>query len=567
MKSGFLRVFPILTWIQSYDLRTTRWDLIAGITLASFVLPESMAYASLAGVPSQYGIYCCIAGCLFFALFTQARQVAVGPTSAISLMVGTTVAVMSGGDLQRWGEIASLTALAVFGLCVAAYFLRLSMLVNFISENILLGFKAGAALTIAVTQLPKLFGVEGGGSNFFERLSTLIGQVPDSNPATLGFGIIALIVLTTGNHFLKGRPVALVVVVASILLISVFPETFSRLHLTGVIPAGLPEIGRPSLRLPDVEGVLGLALGVFLMGYIETMAISRTLAEKNGYQIDPRQELLSLGAANLGAGFFSGYPVSGGVSQSTVNDKAGAKTPMALIACSATLCVLLLFFTGLLRTMPEVILAVVVMDAVFGLIKIKELKRLYHLNQKEFWIAMLAVVAVLVFGILKGVLLTAIASLIVMIASISYPVVALLGRVPGSEQFSDLERHPDNQTWPNCRIVRVQSSILYFNHQYVSEKIMEIIAQCDETRLLVLDLSACPMMDVAGSAMLLKLQHALADRGVVFRIVNALAEVRDLLRKQGMERTIGHISRRLTIQQVIDEFLAEEKADVNQPFP
>lgn len=557
MKSGLLKVFPILSWIRTYDLRMARWDIIAGITLASFVLPESMAYASLAGVPSQYGIYCCIAGCLFFALLTQARQVAVGPTSAISLMVGTTVAVMSGGDLQRWGEIASLTALAVFVLCVAAYFLRLSTLVNFISENILLGFKAGAALTIAVTQLPKLFGVEGGGSNFFERLLTLIRHMPESNPTTLWFGLIALILLMTGNRLLKGRPVALVIVVVSILLISVLPDIFSDLHLTGIIPAGLPEIARPSLRLSDVDGVLGLALGVFLMGYIETMAISRTLAEKNGYQVDPHQELLSLGAANLGAGFFSGYPVSGGVSQSTVNDKAGAKTPMALIVCSATLCVLLLFFTGLLRNLPEVILAVVVVDAVFGLIKIKELRRVYQLNQKEFWIAMLAVVAVLVFGILKGVLLTAIASLIVMIASISYPVVALLGRVPGSEQFSDLERHPDNQTWPACRIIRVQSSILYFNQQYVSEKIMDIAAQSDETRLVVLDLSACPMMDVAGSGMLLKLQHALADRGMVFKIVNALADVRDLLRKQGMEHSIGHISRKLTVQQVIDEFLGE----------
>jgi len=556
MKSGLLRVFPILTWIQSYDLRTARWDIIAGITLASFVLPESMAYASLAGVPAQYGIYCCIAGCLFFALLTQARQVAVGPTSAISLMVGSTVAVMSGGDLQRWGEIASLTAVAVFILCVAAYFLRLSTLVNFISENILLGFKAGAALTIAVTQLPKLFGVESGGSNFFERLFTLVLHVPEADPNTLIFGVIALVFLTAGNHFLKGRPISLVVVAVSILLISIFPETFYQLHLTGEIPSGLPEIAKPSLRLADVDGVLGLALGVFLMGYIETMAISRTLAEKNGYQIDPHQELLSLGAANLGAGFFSGYPVSGGVSQSTVNDKAGAKTPAALIICSATLCILLLYFTGLLRNLPEVILAVVVLDAVFGLIKLKELRRLYQLNPKEFWIAMLAVVAVLVFGILKGVLLTSIASLIVMIASISYPVVALLGRVPGSEQFSDLERHPDNKTWPGCRIVRVQSSILYFNQQYISEKIMEIVAQSDETRLVVLDLSACPMIDVSGSAMLLKLQHALADRGVVFKIVNALSNVRDLLRKQGMEQSIGHISRKLTVQQVIDEFIS-----------
>src|SRR5882672_305811 len=166
MKMALTKIFPIVGWIREYNSGFAKWDIIAGITLASFVLPESMAYASLAGVPSQYGIYCCLAGCLFFALLTEAKQVAVGPTSALSLMVGTSVALLSGGDLQRWAAIASLTALVVFVLCLIAYMLKLSSLVNFISENILLGFKAGAAFSIGVTQLPKLFGVDGGESNF-----------------------------------------------------------------------------------------------------------------------------------------------------------------------------------------------------------------------------------------------------------------------------------------------------------------------------------------------------------------------------------------------------------------
>lgn len=559
MRQALTRVFPIATWIRSYNLTTARWDVVAGITLASFVLPESMAYASLAGVPSQYGIYCCIAGCLFFALLTQARQVAVGPTSAISLMVGTTVAVMSGGDLERWAAIASLTALAVFMLCVIAYLLKLSTLVNFISENILLGFKAGAALSIAATQLPKLFGVEGGGHNFFERVITLVMHLPETHSFTLIFGVTALILLVVGNHFLPGRPVSLVVVILSIAVITFFPEYFGQLHLTGEIPSGLPSFGRPSLRMVDVDGILGLALGVFLMAYIETMAVARTFADKNGYEVDPRQELLSLGAANFGAAFFSGYPVSGGMSQSTVNDKAGAKTPMALILCAVTLCVLLLFFTGLLRNLPEVILAVVVLDAISGLIKVKELRKLYLLSRKEFFIAMLAVLAVLVFGILKGVLLTAVASLLVLIAASSTPVVAVLGRVPGTWQYSDLERHPDNEIIPNTRIIRVESSIFYFNQQFVFDRIMHLVAQSEDTRLLVLDLSACPTVDVSGSSMLLKLQHGLADRGVSLRIVNALSNVRDLLRKLGMENSVGHISRRVSIQQTIDEFFQAGK--------
>ncbi|MBL7847248.1 MAG: SulP family inorganic anion transporter [Cyclobacteriaceae bacterium] len=549
-----IKVFPMTQWLSVYSLGKARWDIIAGITLASFVLPESMAYASLAGVPSQYGIYCCIAGCLFFALFTQSRQVAVGPTSAISLMVGTTVAVMSGGNLERWAAIASLTAFAVFLFCLTAYFLKLSSLVNFISENILLGFKAGAALTIGVTQLPKLFGVEGGGHNFFERITILVSHLPETHTNILWFGLAALALLIAGNHFLPGRPVSLVVVIVSIAVVSFFPESFNQLHLTGEIPSGLPSVGRPSLRMVDVDGILGLAMGIFLMGYIETMAVARTFAEKNGYSVDPRQELLSLGAANFGAAFFSGYPVSGGMSQSTVNDKAGARTPMALLICSATLCILLLFFTGLLRNLPEVILAVVVLDAVSGLIKVKELKIVYRLDRREFYIAMLAVVAVLVFGILKGVLLTAVASLLLIIARTSSPAVVLLGRVPGTLQYSDIERHPDNESIAHTKIIRVESSIFYFNQQFVFDRISDLVGKDNGTRLLVLDLSASPMVDVSGSAMLTKLQQWLNERNIDLRIVNALSHVRELLRKRGLENAVGHISRRVSIQQTIDDY-------------
>jgi MFS superfamily sulfate permease-like transporter len=373
MRAAVIRLFPLLGWIKDYHLGLAKWDLIAGITLASFVLPESMAYASLAGVPAQFGIYCCLAGCLLFALFTESKQVAVGPTSALSLMVGTTVAVMSGGDLHRWAAIASLTALVVFVLCLAAYLLKLSTLVNFISENILLGFKAGAAFSIAITQLPKLFGVEGGGSNFFERTWTLVGRLPETNWTVFIFGLTALALLRASNRFLPGRPVSLFVVMAAILAVNLAPEFLAGLHLTGEVPAGLPIIARPSLRFEDVDGIFGLALGCFVMGYIETMAVARTFAEKNNYEVNPRQELLALGVANLGAAFASGYPVSGGMSQSTVNDKAGAKTPMALIVCSITLSILLLYFTGLLKSLPEVILAVVVLDAITGLVKVKEL--------------------------------------------------------------------------------------------------------------------------------------------------------------------------------------------------
>ena len=206
---GWRAVFPPAQWLAAYRPQWLAHDAIAGVTLAAYGIPVSLAYASLAGLPPQYGIYCYLVGGLFYALFGSSRQLAIGPTSAISLLVGVTVADMAGGDTVRWASIAALTALLVGGMCVLAWLLRLSSLVNFISETILLGFKAGAALTIALTQLPKLFGVKGGGENFFERVVVLAGQIPDTNLAVLAFGLAAIAALLLGEKFLPGRPVAL----------------------------------------------------------------------------------------------------------------------------------------------------------------------------------------------------------------------------------------------------------------------------------------------------------------------------------------------------------------------
>jgi high affinity sulfate transporter 1 len=428
-------------------------------------------------------------------------------------------------------------------------------LVNFISDSILFGFKAGAALSIMVTQLPKLFGVEGGGSNFFERLVTLFRHLPETNWVVLGFGVVALLVLIAGDKIVPGKPVSLIVVIASIVIISVTQLSSQGIHVTGEIPKGLPSLGRPSLRLADVDGVMGLAFACFLMGYIETISAARTFATKNNYTIQPRQELLSLGFANFATAFSHAYVVSGGLSQSTVNDKSGAKTPLSLIICSATLGVILLYFTGFLKNLPEVILAVIVLHAVSGLIKVKELKNIYRLSKPEFAVAMIALVGVLVLGILKGVMLAVVMSLVFLIRRTAQPTVAVLGKIGRTSHYSDVERHPDNVVLKNVLILRIESAILYFNADYIREKILsKMRAYGSDLRLLILDLSASTFVDVAGSKMLLQLSNELQKKKMSLKIVEALSNVREILRKQGMEDSIGHISRRISIDDAVREF-------------
>ena len=446
---------------------------MAGVTLAAYAIPVSLAYASLAGLPPQNGIYCYLLGGLFYALFGTSRQLAVGPTSAISMLVGVTVAGMADGDPARWADIAALTALVFAGMCVLAWMLRLSTLVNFISETILLGFKAGAALTIAMTQLPKLFGVPGGGEHFFERIWTLTGQLGDTNVAVLGFGLAALALLWLGEKALPGRPVALFVVAASIVVLSVTALGDLGFKTVGALPQGLPDLRWPALRVRDVDGVIPLAFACFLLAYVESVSAARTLAQKHGYDIDPRQELLGLGAANLAAAFGQGYPVAGGLSQSSVNDKAGAKTPLALVFASATIALCLLFLTGLLRNLPSVVLAAIVLVAVKGLIDVPALRRLWRVSRFEFGIAMVAFAGVLLLGILKGVMLAAVVSLLLLIGRAARPHVAFLGRIPGTRRYSDLERNPDNEVVPGVLIFRVESGLFYFNVEHVRQVVLQ----------------------------------------------------------------------------------------------
>ena len=552
---GWRAVFPPAQWLRTYRAQWLSHDAIAGVTLAAYGIPVSLAYASLAGLPAQYGIYCYLVGGLFYALFGSSRQLAIGPTSAISMLVGVTVVGMADGDPARFVSIAALTACVIAAMCVIAWIFKLSSLVNFISETILLGFKAGAALTIAMTQLPKLFGVKGGGHNFFEGAYSLATQLPDTNFAVLTFGVAAIALLVLGEKFLPGRPIALFVVVVSIIVLSVTPLIDLGFKVVGVVPQGLPEFRLPGLRVRDVDGVLPLAFACLLLAYVESVSAARALAQKNGYEIDPRQELLGLGAANLAAGFFQAYPVAGGLSQSSVNDKAGAKTPLALVFASITIGLALMYLTGLLANLPNVVLAAIVLVAVKGLIDIRELRHVWKVSRYEFFVSMVAFSAVLLEGILKGVIVAVLVSMLLLIRRAAHPHVAFLGRIPGTRGFSDIERNPDNETIPGVLIFRVEASLLYFNVEHVREAVWnKVRATPGPVKMVVCDLSISPIVDLAGARMLKTLHSQLEAAGIRLRLVAAHASARDMLRAEGLEERVGYFGRRVTVADAVDEF-------------
>jgi SulP family sulfate permease len=545
--------FPPARWLAEYRAVWLPGDIIAGVTLAAYAIPVSLAYAGLANLPPQAGIYGYLLGGLGYALLGSSRQLAIGPTSAISLMIAGTVGAMAEGDVQRYAQIASLAAFTVAALSLLAWLLRLSALVKLISDSILVGFKAGAGLTIAMTQLPSLFGVKGGGYNFFERAFLLAGQLGQLQGLVLAVGVVAIGLIVVGERLLPGKPVALGVVALAIVAATMLGLPALGVPTTGEIPAGLPTLAGPALRLIDVEGIVPLAAGCLLLAYIEGVSAARTFAAGHGYPLDPRQELLGIGAANLAAALGHGFPVAGGLSQSAVNDKAGARTPLALVFASMTLALCLLFLTGLLENLPKAVLAAVVLTAIYGLLDFPALLRMWRVSRLDFLAAAIALIGVLLLGILQGILLAALASILLLLARASRPHVAFLGRIPGTNHYSDMDRHPENEPLSGAIVFRPEASLIYVNAEAVLESVLIRLREAapDGIRLAVCDLSASPYLDLAGSRMLHELHAELGTRGIAFRIVGAHGAVRDLLRADGVEVKVGGIHRTATLEMVL----------------
>lgn len=546
---------PILGWLPGYRAAWLVPDLTAGLTLAAYAVPVAMAYSALAGLPPQSGIYCYIFGGLTYALFASSRHLAIGPTAAISVMSASVLGNLAAGNLADYVAMAALTAGMVGLLCLMAWSLRLSSFVNFISESILLGFKAGAALSIAILQLPPLLGVAGGGDNLFTRLQNLLHQLTTANITVICIGTGALLLLVIGELLFPGRPVALAVVVLATGAVSVFGLTDQGVRVVGAVPSGLPALALPIIGYHSVEPLLELAFACFLLSYVESIAAARTFATQHRYEVDPRQELLALGGANLMSALGQGYPVAGGLSQSAVNEKAGAQTPLALFFASAILMLALFFLTGLLRNIPVTVLAAIVLVAVSGFIKIDEFKRLWQISRLEFNVALVAFVGVLLLGILKGVTVSATASILFLLHLLANPHVSILGRIPGSNRFSDAARHKSNELFAGLFLFRIEAPLLYFNVDTINRTVLDSIhSQQTAVRLAVCDLSTSPYIDAAGARMLEQLVEELARDNIQFRIAEAHAEVREILRTTGISETLGGVSRHTALADIVEDF-------------
>jgi high affinity sulfate transporter 1 len=538
-------------WLRTYSRPRLRLDVVAGLSLAAFAIPESLAYASLADLPPISGLYCYLVAGIAYALFGTCRQLAVGPTSALAIAVAAGIGGLAGGDAARAVALGAGIALIVGVIAIGGRYLGLAQVAYFLSDTVVTGFKTGAAIYIASTQLPKLFGVAGTSGNFFVRIAGLVDALPQAHLPSLVVGVGAIVLFLAFERFLPGRPTTLIVVAGAIAASAYFDLSRFDIHLVGELPLGLPRPGLPDIHYSDLRDLVPTALACFLLAYGESISVARSFAQKHGYEIDPERELTAIGAANLATGLARGFPVAGGMSQSAVNDMGGATSPMSLVVTSLAVALTLLFLAGLFHDLPEPVLGAIVLMAAKHLVKFDELKTLRAGSRLEFGIALIALAGVLVLGLLNGLLLAAVGSLIVMLAKASRPMVVPLAR-DETGRFVNRERLAAPVELPGVLVVRNSGAWFYFNAEYIRRQILDLVAQAaTPVHTVILDCSMVPVIDFNAASVLRSLARTLKGQGTTLWLAELRDDVVEALRASGVEEDTGPLGSHLTIERCV----------------
>ncbi|WP_458208079.1 SulP family inorganic anion transporter [Haladaptatus sp. NG-SE-30] len=564
----FSSILPVFKWLPQYDTSWLRLDVVAGITVAASVIPEGLAYASLANLPPETGLYAGLMAVIAYLFLGTSRQVIVGPTSALAILLASGVGYAATENTASYASLVIVATLLVGVIAVVAWAFRLGFLVHFISGSVLTGFSAGAALYIMSTQLTKLFGIEsstaGGffGQTFFGRICYTVTHLGMTNPETLAVGVAGIVVLVLGERFVPRFPTALVVVIIAIVLMSVTNLQARGVDIVGPIPSGLPSLTVPAI--PDVSTLgtlVPIAAALFLLSYVQGIGAVETFARRHDYDTDANQELLADGGANLAAGLGGGFAVGGSLSRSALNDSVGGKTQLTNAVVAIVLVVVLLFLTGVFTSLPETILASIVIVAVKGLIDIPAIQQLYQVSKSEFAIAMASLLGVLTVGMLWGIYVGVVLSLLVAVSRVSHPATHELGQIDGTDQFIALDVYPAATTSTDVFVYRVEAELFYANADTVRIDLLDRLKKRDsDVELVVFDLTSSPTVDFGAAQMLEKLQRNLESRGIDLRFAGAESDVVRMFESTGLAANVGGVKIEESVDDVIDRWRAEPAA-------
>jgi high affinity sulfate transporter 1 len=538
--------FGLLGSFRGYERRWVRGDLVAGLTVWAVLVPEALAYASIAGVSPVIGLYAAPPALVLYAVFGSSRHLIVGPMSATAALSAAAVADLTTGGPEDFAAFTAMLAITTGVLALLAGLLRLGFLANFISEPVLKGFIIGLALTIIIGQVPKLLGIEREGEDFFEQLWHVITSLGDTHARTLAVGAVSLAVVLGLRRVAPAVPASLVAVIFGVVAVKLFDLADEGVAIVGQIDSGLPSLGLPDgPDLGDYLASVASAAGIMLVGFAEGLGASKTYATRAHYEIEPNRELLGLGAANLGAGLSSGMVVSGSLSKTAVNGSAGARSQLSGITTAVLTVVTLLFLTSLFEDLPEATLAAVVIAAVVELVDIPalvELYRLYtrrlgriygHAARPDFIAAVAAMLGVLVFDTLPGLFIGIVVSLLLLIYRTSKPNLAELGAVPGAAGlYGDRRRHPEYPAVDGVVVLRVEGGLFFANAEEL-RRTVKSYADDPAVHAVVIDAETIPFVDVTAARMLSELADDLARADVTVAMAKDIGQVRDVLTRSG----------------------------------
>jgi SulP family sulfate permease len=556
--------FPIVSWLPKYKASLLQPDTIAALTVWALLVPEAMAYAGIAGMPPEYGLYAAPLALLGYAIFGTSKQLNVGPSSTVAALSFSTIAglgLVAGSE--EWIALTAALAIMTGVFLLIGGLLRLGVLADFLSRPVLDGFVVGVAITVAVGQLDKILGYEIAEVDllFVPDILVLLSDIGKAHWLTVVIGLVSLALLFIIEKYLPKVPGALTVLVLAIAVSALLDFEALGVHIVGDIPAGLPPLGLSGVTFNQLVSLIPGALAVMLVAYAESIAVARSYAAKFNYKIDPDQEFIGLAAANLGSGFSGAFVVDGSLSKSAASVEAGAKTQMVSIIAAVAVLITALFLTPFFRTLPEATLGAIVIHAVWHLINFKKLWKFRTITGLDFWTAILATFGVLAFGILQGLLLAVFLGLFGLLYANKSRTTAVLGKAPGEEVYRSLEYFPNGETFPGLLIARFDGSLFFANAPDLADEIRYGVEVTEPTpQVVLLNFEAVIEVDATALIAIRDLIEELEGAGIDLRLARVRVQVLEIMQTTGLDKLIGHEHIYDSVQAGVDAFLAERQA-------
>ena len=539
--NGLRSRVPILSWAQGYRRRSFRGDLLAGLVVAALAVPQALGYAGIAGVPVVVGIYAIPAALIAYAIFGSSPHLVVGPVSTVSVVSGSIVLPLADGDANRAVTLTAALAIGSGLVLLAVGLLRLGWAAEFLSKPIVTGFVFGLVAVIVIGEIPKLFGMPPAIGDSIEQSLHIVRHITQLDPWTAALGTGALAVLFLGARFVSAIPWGLVVLVAAVVISTAADLADRGIAVVGEVPRGLPPIGLPGIELNDIAPIVFGGLALAMIGLAEGLSAARLFAAKEGYSIDSNQELLASGAANIAAGVSGGLGVAGSLSKTAAAQRSGGRTQVAGLVAAVTVLLVIALATEWLAALPRAVLSAIVIQAVWGLMDISALKRYKGIRRNDFVSAIVAMIGVLVFGPLYGLLIAIGQSLLGLAYRFSRVDVEVMGRVPDEKAaWGSIRNHPERRTYDGIVVLRLNAPLFWANASHACESVLARVQEAgDDVRAVLLDLEATSQLDTTSIDALEGLLQQLRDRDIDLYLVRVFHQARQKLARAGFFEQLG----------------------------